>query len=88
MLYNVALRTGRNLERGRRARGGAAPEHRRRQAGRGGLDLDTLELLAGAPDDFAVLGGEDPLLFPLVLHGRRPARSARRRTSAPSGSSR
>ena len=34
-----------------------------------GLDLDTLELLAGAPDDFAVLGGEDPFLFPLVLMG-------------------
>ncbi len=34
-----------------------------------GLDLDTLELLAGAPDDFAVLGGEDPFLFPIVLMG-------------------
>ena len=30
---------------------------------------DTLELLAGAPDDFSVLGGEDPCLFPLVLMG-------------------
>ena len=33
------------------------------------LDLDTLELLAGAPAGFAVLGGEDPFLFPLVCMG-------------------
>ena len=34
-----------------------------------GLDLDTLELLAGAPEGFAVLGGEDPFLLPIVLMG-------------------
>jgi 4-hydroxy-tetrahydrodipicolinate synthase len=33
------------------------------------LDGDTLRLLAEAPPGFAVLGGEDPLLFPLVLLG-------------------
>jgi 4-hydroxy-tetrahydrodipicolinate synthase len=33
------------------------------------LDADTLEILAGAPPHFSVLGGEDPFLFPLVLMG-------------------
>jgi 4-hydroxy-tetrahydrodipicolinate synthase len=31
--------------------------------------VDTLELLRGAPDDFAVMGGEDPFLYPIVLMG-------------------
>ena len=33
------------------------------------LDADTLEVLAGAPDGFGVLGGEDTLLFPLMCMG-------------------
>jgi 4-hydroxy-tetrahydrodipicolinate synthase len=33
------------------------------------LDADTMALLAGAPSDFSILGGEDPVLFPLVLLG-------------------
>jgi 4-hydroxy-tetrahydrodipicolinate synthase len=33
------------------------------------LDEDTMALLAGQPADFSVLGGEDPVLFPLVLLG-------------------
>ena len=33
------------------------------------LDLDTLEVLAGVPAGFSVLGGEDTLLFPLVCMG-------------------
>ena len=33
------------------------------------LDADTLEVLADAPDGFAVLGGEDTLLFPLMCMG-------------------
>jgi len=37
------------------------------------LDADTMALLAGAPDDFSILGGEDPVLFPLVLLGARGA---------------
>jgi 4-hydroxy-tetrahydrodipicolinate synthase len=36
----------------------------------GSIDLDTLELLAGAPrDGFAVLGGDDAYLYPTVLMG-------------------
>jgi 4-hydroxy-tetrahydrodipicolinate synthase len=69
VLYNIALRTGRNLS----AAGVLEVAKHRNVAGikqaATGLDLDTLELLAGAPDRFAVLGGEDPFLFPLVLMG-------------------
>jgi 4-hydroxy-tetrahydrodipicolinate synthase len=35
----------------------------------GSLDADTLEILAGAPPHFSVLGGEDPFLFPTVIMG-------------------
>ena len=53
----------------------------------GALDADTLQLLAEAPSGFAVLGGEDPVLFPIACMGGR-ARSPRPRTCAPSASSR
>ena len=69
VLYNVGLRTGRNLS----AAGVLeAANHSNiigiKQAATG-LDLDTLELLRGAPEDFAVLGGEDPFLFPIMMMG-------------------
>ena len=35
----------------------------------GALDADTLEVLAGAGDRLAVLGGDDPFLLPVVLMG-------------------
>jgi 4-hydroxy-tetrahydrodipicolinate synthase len=35
----------------------------------GGIDADTLQVLAGAPRGFSVLGGDDAFLFPLVLMG-------------------
>ena len=35
----------------------------------GALDADTLEILAGAPASFSLLGGEDPFLFPTTLMG-------------------
>ena len=34
-----------------------------------GIDVDTLEILAGAPRAFSVLGGDDPFLLPTVLMG-------------------
>ena len=54
----------------------------------GALDADTLEILAGAPRDFSVLGGDDPFLLPDHAHGRRRRDLRRRPTSAPSASSR
>jgi 4-hydroxy-tetrahydrodipicolinate synthase len=35
----------------------------------GGIDTDTLQVLARAPATFAVLGGDDAFLFPLALMG-------------------
>ena len=35
----------------------------------GAIDADTLTVLARAPEGFAVLGGDDPYLFPLTLMG-------------------
>ena len=69
VLYNIALRTGRNLSAAGVIEAAAHPNIVGIKQAAAGLDLDTLELLAGAPDDFAVLGGEDPFLFPIVLMG-------------------
>jgi 4-hydroxy-tetrahydrodipicolinate synthase len=69
VLYNIALRTGRNLSAAGLLEAARHPNIAGVKQAATGLDLDTLELLAGAPEDFAVLGGEDPFLFPLVLMG-------------------
>ena len=70
VIYNIPIRTGRNLGAAGDARAGA---HARTSSGVkqavGALDADTLEILAGAPHDFSVLGGDDPFLFPTVLMG-------------------
>ena len=42
----------------------------------GGIDTDTLQLLAAAPPGFSVLGGDDAFLYPLVLMGGRGAIAA------------
>jgi 4-hydroxy-tetrahydrodipicolinate synthase len=69
VLYNIALRTGRNLSAAGVIEAAAHPNIAGIKQAATGLDLDTLNLLAGAPDNFSVLGGEDPFLFPLVLMG-------------------
>lgn len=69
VLYNIALRTGRNLSAAGVLEVAAHPNVAGIKQAAAGLDLDTLQLLAGAPEDFDVLGGEDPFLFPLVLMG-------------------
>lgn len=69
VLYNIALRTGRNLSAAGVLEVAKHPNVAGIKQAATGLDLDTLELLAGAPDGFAVLGGEDPFLFPLVVMG-------------------
>ena len=69
VLYNIALRTGRNLSAAGVLEVAEHPNVAGIKQAAAGLDLDTLQLLAGAPGDFAVLGGEDPFLFPIVLMG-------------------
>lgn len=69
VLYNIAIRTGRNLGSAGVLEVATHPNVAGIKQAASGLDLDTLTLLAGAPDEFEVLGGEDPFLFPLVLMG-------------------
>ena len=69
ILYNIAIRTGRNLSAAGVLEAARHPNIVGIKQAAAGLDLDTLELLRGAPDDFAVLGGEDPFLLPIVLMG-------------------
>jgi 4-hydroxy-tetrahydrodipicolinate synthase len=69
VLYNIAIRTGRNLSAAGVLEAATHPNIAGIKQAAAGLDLDTLQLLNGAPDDFAVLGGEDPFLLPLVFMG-------------------
>ncbi|MGZ8734774.1 MAG: 4-hydroxy-tetrahydrodipicolinate synthase [Acidimicrobiia bacterium] len=69
VLYNIAIRTGRNLSAAGVLKAATHPNIAGIKQAATGLDLDTLQLLDGAPDDFAVLGGEDPFLLPLVFMG-------------------
>ncbi len=69
VLYNVGMRTGRNLSAAGVLEAATHPNIIGIKQAATGLDLDTLELLRGAPEDFAVLGGEDPFLFPIMMMG-------------------
>jgi 4-hydroxy-tetrahydrodipicolinate synthase len=71
VVYNIAIRTGRNLEAAGLTELARTPNFAGVKQAATGLDLDTLELLSGTNglDGFSVLGGEDPFLFPLVLMG-------------------
>jgi 4-hydroxy-tetrahydrodipicolinate synthase len=72
VVYNIPSRTGRLLESGpllELARTANIAGVKQATP----LDADTMALLAGAPDDFSILGGEDPVLFPLVLLGAHGA---------------
>ena len=69
VIYNIAVRTGRNLSAAGVIEAARHPNIAGIKQAATGLDLDTLAMLAGVPDDFAVLGGEDAFLLPLVLMG-------------------
>jgi 4-hydroxy-tetrahydrodipicolinate synthase len=69
VVYNIPARTGRLLE----PAGMIELAHTDNVTGVkqavGAVDEGSLQILAEAPRDFAVLGGDDPFLFPLVLLG-------------------
>jgi len=76
VVYNIPARTGRNLGPAGMLR---LTEHANIIAVKqavGALDEDTLTILAGAPADFSVLGGDDAFLLPTVLMGGAGAISA------------
>jgi 4-hydroxy-tetrahydrodipicolinate synthase len=76
LLYNIPYRTGRGLGTAALLELAAVDGVAGVKQAVGGIDADTLAVLAGAGDGFAVLGGDDPFLFPLVLMGGRGAVSA------------
>ncbi|TFV83488.1 4-hydroxy-tetrahydrodipicolinate synthase [Blastococcus sp. CT_GayMR16] len=69
VLYNVPYRTGRGLGAASLLELAASPNIAGVKQAVGGVDADTLRLLAEAPPSFAVLGGDDAYLLPVVLMG-------------------
>ncbi len=69
VVYNIPVRTGRNLGPAGMLQLANTPNIAGVKQAVGALDADTLEILAGAPRDFAVLGGDDAFLFATVLMG-------------------
>jgi len=69
VIYNIPLRTGRVLEVPGMLELASDPNVIGVKQAVDGIDLATLEILAQAPSDFAVLGGDDPYLLPTVLLG-------------------
>jgi 4-hydroxy-tetrahydrodipicolinate synthase len=69
VIYNIPYRTGRGLGASALLELAATDNIVGVKQAVGGVDADTLSLLRAAPDDFAVLGGDDPYLFPVVLMG-------------------
>ncbi len=69
VVYNIPYRTGRALGAASLLQLAVMPNIAAVKQAVGGIDMDTLEVLAGAPEGFAVLGGDDAYLYPTVLMG-------------------
>jgi 4-hydroxy-tetrahydrodipicolinate synthase len=76
LVYNIPIRTGRNLGADGILQLAQHPNIVGMKQAVGALDADTLEILARAPRDFSVLGGDDAFFFPTVLMGGAGAISA------------
>jgi 4-hydroxy-tetrahydrodipicolinate synthase len=69
LVYNIPYRTGRGLGADALLELAATDNVVGVKQAVGGIDADTLAVLAGAGERFSVLGGDDPFLYPLVLMG-------------------
>ena len=69
VLYNVPYRTGRGLRVDSLLQLAEHPNVMGVKQAVGGIDAETLRLLAEAPSSFVVLGGDDAYLLPMVLMG-------------------
>lgn len=76
IVYNIPYRTGRGLGAAALLELADTENVAGVKQAVGGIDADSLTVLAGAADRFAVLGGDDPFLFPLVLMGATGAIAA------------
>src|SRR3954447_3666300 len=74
--YNVPYRTGRGLGAEALLELAATDNVAGLKQAVGALDADTLTVLAGKPEGFAVLGGDDAFTFPTMLMGGDGAISA------------
>ncbi|MFI5930422.1 dihydrodipicolinate synthase family protein [Micromonospora sp. NPDC051543] len=73
VVYHVPYRTGQQLGADDLRRLAEVPGVVGVKYATGGIDADTVDLLADIPPGFAVLGGEDPLLSPLLALGAHGA---------------
>lgn len=69
IVYNIPYRTGRGLGSGALLELAHSDNIVGVKQAVGGIDVDTLQVLAGAPASFSVLGGDDAFLLPLILMG-------------------
>jgi 4-hydroxy-tetrahydrodipicolinate synthase len=76
IVYNVPYRTGRGLGAESLLELAATENVVGVKQAVGGIDADTLTVLANRPPGFSVLGGDDPYLFPLMLMGASGAIAA------------
>ena len=76
IVYNIPYRTGRGLGAPALLDLAATENVAGVKQAVGGIDADTLTVLAEAGDRFAMLGGDDAFLFPLVLMGATGAIAA------------
>jgi len=67
--YNIPYRTGRGLGSASLLELARTPNVAGVKQAVGGVDADTLEVLAACPRDFHVLAGDDPFIYPVVLMG-------------------
>jgi 4-hydroxy-tetrahydrodipicolinate synthase len=76
IVYNVPYRTGRALGAASLLELASVANIAGVKQAVGGVDADSLHVLAGAPDGFRMLCGDDPYLFPLLTLGATGAIAA------------
>jgi 4-hydroxy-tetrahydrodipicolinate synthase len=76
LIYNIPYRTGRGLGADALLELAAVDGIAGCKQAVGGIDDDTLTVLAQAPDGFAMLAGDDPFIYPMALMGAKGAISA------------
>src|SRR3954462_7384100 len=76
LIYNIPYRTGRGLGADALLELAAVDGIAGCKQAVGGIDDDTLTVLAQAPDRFAMLAGDDPFIYPMALMGAKGAISA------------
>jgi 4-hydroxy-tetrahydrodipicolinate synthase len=69
IIYNIPYRTGRGLGSSALLELAHSDNIVGVKQAVGGIDVDTLQALAQAPQSFSVLGGDDAFLLPLILMG-------------------